>query len=64
MLEPVFDKVAGLQLVTLSPRNSGTGVFSEFCETFKRNFFQRTPPGDCFLFLTILKLGHIMKVLA
>ena len=32
MLEPLFDKVAGLQLS------------SEYCEIFKNIFFHKTPP--------------------
>ena len=43
MLESLFHKVTELRPATLFKRDSNTGVFSEYCELFKKIFFYRTP---------------------
>ena len=43
MPRSLFNKVARLRPATLLKRDSGTGVFCEFCEIFKNTFFHRIP---------------------
>ena len=38
-----FNKVVGLRPATLLKKDSGTGVFLEFCEICKKTFSYRTP---------------------
>ena len=44
MWESPFNKAEGLKGYNFINRRSSTGVFREYCEIFKNNFFYRTPP--------------------
>ena len=48
MSESLFNKVACLQAVTLSKRDSGTSVFLGNLQNFPEQLFSRTPLNSCF----------------
>ena len=48
VLESLFNKVAGLQRVTLSKKETLVQMFSYEFLKILRHVFLSTPPGDCF----------------
>ena len=42
--ETVVPRCSSLRPATLFKRNFKTGIFCEYCETFTKSFFYRTPP--------------------
>ena len=64
VLEPVFDKVAGL-VCNFIKKGAPVQVFSyEFCEISRANFFKEHLRAAASSFLTVSKLARMLQVLA
>ena len=64
MLQPIFDKVAGLQSATLLKKTPAQVFSSEFCETFFKEHLRAATSIFLTVFFFLSKLVRMFKVLA